>query len=268
MAGTALKLRVEGMDCAASATKIETAIKRLPDVSEIDVSFTRQSLSLILEEDRTSRVIIEKRILELGYRPVTAGPEAPASRLEEAHTGWWVSPKGRLAIGTGMLLLAAFLVSLAEPGWSGWVYLAATLVGLLPIARRALAGARSGTPFGIETLMTIATIGAVAIGEAEEAAVVVFLFTVGEVLEGIAANRARSAIKALVDLVPRTALRQRGSDVETIPVSELGVGDVVVVRAGDRIPSDGTVRDGEAEVNEAPVTGKSVPVVKKPGAAV
>ncbi|WEF52024.1 heavy metal translocating P-type ATPase [[Pseudomonas] carboxydohydrogena] len=144
----------------------------------------------------------------------------------------------------------------------------ATLVGLVPIGRRALAGAVSGTPFSIEMLMSIAAIGAVAIGAAEEAAVVVFLFAVGELLEGIAAGRARAGIKALIDIIPRTALLQSGLSVETVPVEALAIGDTVIVRPGDRIPSDGIVIEGMSEVNEAPVTGESVPVGKEPGSII
>ena len=117
--------------------------------------------------------------------------------------------------------------------------------------------------------MTVAALGAVAIGEAEEAAVVIFLFAVGELLETVAAGRARAGIEALIDLVPRTAQRQGGlSRCETVPVEELAIGDVVVVRPGDRVPSDGVVADGSSEVNEAPVTGESVPVLKEPGSTV
>lgn len=106
------------------------------------------------------------------------------------------------------------------------------MIGLIPIIRRAVAGATMGTPFSIETLMSIAAIGALVIGEAPEAAIVVFLFATGELLEGVAAGRARAGIEALMDLVPRTAQRIRGSEVETVPVEELAPGDLVMVRPG------------------------------------
>ena len=267
-----LKLHVEGMDCGACAIKIENAMKRLPGVSDIDVNYGLQSLSLVLDEDRTSKQAIEARIRALGYAPVDpSGPAASTFRDDggdATESAWWSSPKGRLVIGSAALLTLAFGVSHIEPAWSSWAYIAATLVGLVPIGRRALAGALSGTPFSIEMLMSIAAIGAVAIGAAEEAAVVVFLFAVGELLEGIAAGRARAGIKALIDLVPRTALRQSGSNVETVPVEALIIGDTVIVRPGDRVPSDGTVIEGISEVNEAPVTGESVPVSKEPGSTI
>ncbi|ABA06381.1 Heavy metal translocating P-type ATPase [Nitrobacter winogradskyi Nb-255] len=268
-----LKLRIEGMDCGACAAKIENAMQRLPGVSDINVNYGLQSLSLAVDEDRTSRTTIEAKIRALGYTPADPSEHVMSSSRRDddrdsAEGTWWSSSKGRLVIGTGALLLLAFAVSYIEPDWSNWAYIAATLVGLIPIGRRALAGALSGTPFSIETLMSIAAIGAVAIGEAGEAAVVVFLFAVGELLEGVAAGRARAGIKALIDLVPRTARRQTGSDIETVPVGDLVVGDAVIVRPGDRVPSDGTVIEGVSEVNEAPVTGESVPVGKEPGSTV
>ena len=272
-AASPLKLRIEGMDCGACTAKIENAMKRLPGVSDIDVNYSLQSLSLAVDEDRTSRSTIEAKIRALGYTPVDPSESvASAGHHDNDHDaaegGWWSSSKGRLVIGTGALLMLAFAVSYVEPSWSNWAYIAATLAGLAPIGRRALAGALSGTPFSIEMLMSIAAIGAVAIGEAGEAAVVVFLFAVGELLEGVATGRARAGIKALIDLVPRTALRQTGSNVETVPVGDLVIGDAVIVRPGDRVPSDGTVIEGVSEINEAPVTGESVPVGKEPGSTV
>ena len=100
----------------------------------------------------------------------------------------------------------AFLVSWVEPRVSRVAYAVAATVSLFPFGYRALMLARAGSPFSIETLMTVAAIGAIAIGAAEEAAVVVFLFSVGELLENVAAGRARAGIKALMNLVPRVAL--------------------------------------------------------------
>ena len=166
------------------------------------------------------------------------------------------------------MLAAAFLVASVAPGLSYWAYLAATTIGLIAIVRRALTGALSGTLFSIETLMTVAAAGAVAIGAAEEAAVVIFLFAVGELLENVAAGRARAGVKALVGLVPRTAQMEDAGQVRVVPVEELRVGDIAVVRPGDRMPSDGEVVEGSSEVDEAPVTGESIPVAKSAGSLV
>jgi Zn2+/Cd2+-exporting ATPase len=268
-----LKLRVEGMDCGACAIKIENALKRLPGISDVNVNYGLQSLTLVLDEDRTSRATIEGRIKALGYLPIAPSKDpAAANRVHhydaKATGPWWRSSKGKLAAVIGLALAAAYAVSHLDPDVSQWAYIAAASVGLLPFIRRAVAGALSGTPFSIETLMSIAAVGAIAIGAAEEAAVVVFLFAVGELLETVAAGHARAGIAALIDLVPRVALRDRDGVTETAPVEDLQVGDMVSVRPGDRVPSDGTVIDGISEVDEAPVTGESMPVTKKVGSTV
>ena len=139
------------------------------------------------------------------------------------------------------------------------------LVGLVPIARRAVMAALSGTPFSIEMLMTIAAVGACFIGATEEAATVVLLFLVGEMLEGVAAGRARASIQSLTALVPKTALVERNGQTEEVPAERLSVGAVILVRPGDRISADGEIVEGESAINEAPVTGESVPKRKGRG---
>jgi Cd2+/Zn2+-exporting ATPase len=181
---------------------------------------------------------------------------------------WWSSAKARLTITCGIALGAAFLLAKLAPATEPWAYIIAMAVGLVPIARRAISAAMIGMPFTIETLMTVAAIGAVAIGASEEAAVVVFLFLVGELLEGMAASRARASIKALATLVPKTALLEIDGRTKEVPADQLKVGSIILVRPGDRIPADGTIISGDTSVDEAPVTGESVPKRKGPDDAV
>jgi Cd2+/Zn2+-exporting ATPase len=179
---------------------------------------------------------------------------------------WFNTGKGRLVIGTGLLLAAAWAVKLlASVEIANWAFIAACLIGVAPVARRAFAALQAGMPFTIEMLMTIAAIGALFIGAAEEAALVVFLFAVGEVLEGVAANKARSSIKALADLVPKTALLEENGTTREVPAAALQVGQNVLVRPGDRIPADGEIAEGISGIDESPVTGESVPRTKGPG---
>ena len=268
-ASNALRMRVEGMDCSACAIKVENALKRLPGVSDINMNYSTETLSVRLDENRTSREVVEGKIRALGYTPRSlsgAVSGAPTTTAEDEQTAgdqpWWKTRKGRMVLGLGGLLALAFAISIARPDLALWAYGAAALIGLVPIARRAFAGALSGTPFSIETLMTVAAAGAIAIGAAEEAAVVIFLFAIGELLETVAAGRARAGIKALINLVPRTARLEEAGQVREVPVERLRVGDIVVVRPGDRVPSDGEVIEGVSEVDEGPVTGESVPVAK------
>jgi Cd2+/Zn2+-exporting ATPase len=270
-AASAFKLRIEGMDCGACAIKIENAMKRLPGVSDINVSYGQESMSIMLDQERTSPKVIEDKIKALGFTPVAreASGGQEARKLPEYHDQhWWKGKKGRLVFFTGLMSAAAWIIAHIDPAWGQLAYSVAALIAIVPFARRAVAGAVSGTPFSIETLMSIAALGALLIGAAEESVVVILLFAVGELLETIAAGRARSGIRALIGLVPRIALRERDGVTEKVSVEDLAIDDIVVVRPGDRIPSDGKVVEGASEVNEAPVTGESVPVTKEVGSKV
>lgn len=181
---------------------------------------------------------------------------------------WWRSGRGRLTIAAGLALVAAWGLGMLVPVFSDWFFLAAMLVGLTPIARNAALSARAGSPFTIESLMTISAVGAAIIGASEEAATVVFLFLIGEMLEGVAAGRARASIQALTDLVPKTALLDEDGVAREVPADSLAVGAVILVRPGDRIPADGLILSGDSAIDESPVTGESVPVAKGAGASV
>jgi Cd2+/Zn2+-exporting ATPase len=266
-----LKLRIEGMDCASCALKIENAMKRLPGVSDINVSYGQESLPLKFDEDRTSIAAIEGKVRALGFTPVGGPGSVQASaqtRPDAGRSSWWRTRKARLVAVIGVLFAMAALVAHLAPSFGRWAWSIAAVATIVPFARRAYAGAVSGTPFSIETLMSVAALGALLIGAAEEAAAVIFLFALGELLEGVAAGKARAGIEALIALVPRDALREQDGTLERVPADTLAIGDIVVVRPGDRIPADGSVTDGAADVDESPVTGESVPVAKAAGAAV
>ena len=243
-------------------------LERLPGITDIQVSYATGTLSLRLDEGRTARKRVEATIRGLGYTSVRSMPR-PSRRAVGGHREsgrrWWRLLKGRAAMASGAFLIAAFVVSRALPEFAHWAFTAAALAGLLPVANRSVAGIDSGTPFSIETLMTLATVGAISIGASAEAAVVIFLFALGELLEGVAAARSRAGIEALIDVVPRVARVEEHGQVREIAVGQLKVNDIVLVRSGDQIPSDGRVVDGQSEVNEAPITGESTLVAKGTG---
>ncbi len=183
-----------------------------------------------------------------------------------SRRAWHQTGKGRLVLLTGALLALAWAAHFVlPPQVGGWVFTVACIIGVAPVARRAFAALAAGMPFTIEMLMTIAAAGALAIGAAEEAALVVFLFAVGEVLEGVAANRAREGIRALARLVPKTALLETENGTQQVAAESLVPGQIVLVRPGDRIPADGAIRSGISGIDESPVTGESVPVTKGKG---
>lgn len=178
---------------------------------------------------------------------------------------WYQTGKGKLVIFTALLLGAAWIIEYLAPDIGRWAFVAACLIGVAPVAQRAFAALRMGQPFTIESLMTVAAIGALFIDAAEEAALVVFLFAVGEVLEGVAAGKARDGIRALANLVPKTALLEVDGKPQEVPAASLSIGQTVLVRPGDRIPADGEIAEGTSGVDDSPVTGESVPVNKGPG---
>jgi Zn2+/Cd2+-exporting ATPase len=280
------RFRIEGMDCAGCATKIDTAVRRLPGVGDVMLSAAAGTMAVrhTAESDLDA---LKEKVTELGYgiAPFTsaakpAGTAAHGRSHEEAReathnhdhastTGpWWKSRKGLLTIASGVALVVAYGIGKAAPSIAPWAFVAAMLVGLVPIGRRAVTASLAGSPFTIEMLMTIAAVGAVIIGAGEEGATVVFLFLVGELLEGVAAGKARASIQGLTTLVPRTALVERDGQTEEMAADNVMVGAIVLVRPGERIPADGIIISGESAIDEAPVTGESTPVRKGVDAAV
>lgn len=299
-----IRYRIDGMDCGACAAKIETAVRRLADVAEADVNFASETLTVRHRGSADLPKAIEKIIRGLGFtiesKPPSKSlsleiPAAPDSccegKLAQEENGhehalrgavdhshghderpkqraWWTSDKGRLTIAYGLALSMAWAAGQLLPQLEAWFFSAAMLIGLVPIARRAVMAARTGTPFSIEMLMSIAAVGAVIIGASEEAAAVVFLFLIGELLEGVAAGKARASIQSLTELVPKTALLEEKGQTREVQAEDLIVGSTILVRPGDRIPADGIVLSGESAIDEAPVTGESTPVRKGAGTAV
>ncbi|MBJ6128257.1 heavy metal translocating P-type ATPase [Microvirga splendida] len=263
-----IRYRVQGMDCASCARKIETALTRVPGVSDISITTTTETLRLRFAGDGTGEQV-EKVIRSLGYGIAPVTEEAGHHHDHGTDDGpWWRSAKGWLTLFCGIALAAAWGLAALLPGYEAWLYTAAMAIGLVPIARRAVSAALAGAPFTIETLMTIAAVGAVIIGETEEAAIVVLLFLVGELLEGVAAGRARASIRSLTSLVPKTAFIERDGALQEVQAETLAVGDVIAVRPGDRVPADGVIVSGESAIDEAPVTGESTPKRKGEGETV
>ena len=275
--------RVEGMDCAACVAKVTLAVERLPGVSAVEVNLMAERLSLSLAPGGTAAEGVVRVVEALGYRVGDAAAAraeaAPHDGHAHAHdhahdhapdsaaTPWWRTAKARLVWLLAALVLAAYALSLLLPrNFTDPLFLAATLVALIPFGRRAIALARAGSPFSIETLMCTAAIGASVIGAAEEAAVVVLLFALGELLESVAAGRARDGIRALGALLPQTAIRLGPDGTQTqVRPEALAIGERVLVRPGDRVPCDGVIEGGSSALDESPVTGESVPVPRTKG---
>ena len=271
------RFRVQGMDCASCATKIETAVRRIEGVESVKVGLHTETLAVVFG-DTSRREAVKDAVNSLGYKATLLDPQDGTERAgpvgspqepvesgehsdhgEPIESAWWRSSKGLLVIATGVLVGLAYLESYLLSYGTQFVFLAAAAVGTFPVAKRASSALRAGSLFTIEMLMTIAVIGAVIIGATEEAAIVVFLFAVGELLEGVAAGRARSGIRALAKIAPQTAMVETTSGLTETRVADIALGSIVVVRPGDRVPADGVIVSGNSSLDEAALTGESVP---------
>lgn len=259
-------LRVQGMDCGGCERKVESALTRLSHVEHVSASSVTGSVRLTAPPGKTlQRAEIESTINALGYQVIDESVATPGAK-ESAP--WWRTPKGRLVLVSGTLLALAWALKFAWPSLGTWPFVAATVVGLVPIVQRAGQALKMGNPFTIEMLMSIAALGALAINAAAEAAVVVFLFAVGEMLEGVAAAQARRSISALSQLTPSTARLLEQGEPREVAAASLVPGQRVQVRPGDRLPCDGSIISGHSSIDESPVNGESVPREKAEGEAV
>lgn len=261
------RYRVTGMDCASCGRKIDTAIRRLPGVEDVSVAVQTGVLKIRHGGDLADEAVLQQ-LRNLGYSGEAAAPTSgavaaaagpPPAAARAGGAPWWWTGKARLTALCGLALLSAYGLGTLFPSLERYAFLAALAVGLIPIASRAFSAARHGTPFSIEMLMTIAAVGAVFIGAAEEAAAVVLLFLVGEMLEGVAAGRARKSIQGLAALVPKTAFVEADGVTTEVAAETVAVGAIILVRPGDRVPADGEIIEGAGDLDEAPVTGESVP---------
>lgn len=183
------------------------------------------------------------------------------------HEGGMLGPNTELifALACGGLLGGGYLIATftSAPPWLPLsCYIGAYVFGGAFTLREAIDNLRLRR-FEIDTLMLVAAAGAAALGAWAEGALLLFLFSLGHALEHYAMGRAKRAIEALGELAPRTALVRRGGDLQEVAVEELALGDVVVVKPDARLPADGFVVVGESSVNQAPVTGESIPADKQ-----
>ena len=251
--------KVEGMDCHEEVAILEHRLTRLAGLEAFDADVIGQRLRIKYDAAKLSAGSIAEAVAQTGMR-------AWLEHEEPAPVAASVVTRQRLLVLSGVSFAAGLAwLYLGGPGSLVWIpfALSVALAGVFT-ARRALVSIRSGV-LDINVLMLVAVVGAIALGEWSEAASVVFLFALAQLLESRAMDRARGAIRALMDLAPVEAIVRRGARDVRIPVDDVIVGDTIVVRPGEKVPLDGRVIGGESFVNQAPVTGESLPVEKSAG---
>ncbi|WP_083615969.1 zinc/cadmium/mercury/lead-transporting ATPase [Pantoea sp. 1.19] len=247
---------VRGMDCAGCARRIEQAVEPLPGVHRAQVLFASQKLCISADRDVTEEV--SRAVSAAGFDLIAGGSSPPASPAG-AGRRW------RFLLLIALLVAISSLLKLTDPAYSKLAFTITTTIALMPVLRASWQAIRHGNPFAIDTLMSVAALGALAIGATDEAAVVLLLFLLGERLEGFAAARARQGITALMALKPEHAVRLRAGRRETVAVAALRPGDLIEISAGDRLPADARLRDEPASFDESALTGESLPVDRQPG---
>ena len=199
----------------------------------------------------------------MGCATCTVDASAPLPRP-------WRNAKVVTSAISGLLLVVGFVGGYAglPPSLQTVIYVVAVLIGGYYFGREALEDLIKEREIGIELLMLTAAIVAGVMGQWAEAAMLVFLYSISEAAEGYTAERSRHAIRSLMELAPKIALVRRDNQETKIPVEQLQVGDVFIVLPGESVATDGEVIEGHSSVNQAPVTGESVPVEKTSGGKV
>jgi Cd2+/Zn2+-exporting ATPase len=285
-------LTIEGMEQGTNVAIIESEVQRVPGVLDVVVNYAAKLMRVEYDSTQTSRREIIHAVRSLGYRIADASLEcADMERADVEDTpehksqiagccgghsrkpvdsdAHWLArnPELSMSLLAGALTATAFFgerfFGLSAPVAIGF-YVLAYFAGGWDLARHTVPTVLRGK-LDVDFLMLVAALGAAALGEWFEGALLLSLFSLGHALEHFAMDRARNAIEALGKLTPKTALVRRDNQEIEIPVEQLRIGDIAIVRPGDRIAVDGEILTGRSAVNQSPITGESVPVEKEVG---
>jgi len=252
--------KIEGMDCREEVAILDRRFKNLPGLEAFSADLMGQRLHVKYDAAALSAAAIADAVADTGMR-AWLEHEEPISTSDE-------SGRRRRALvsmsGVGLVAGLAIHFFGGATSLANAFFAASMLSGGMLTARRAWTAARVRS-LDINVLMIVAAAGAIVLGQWSEGAAVIFLFAVAQTLEARTLERARSAIRALMDLTPNEAIVRDGTMDRRVNVDALTPGAIIVVRPGDKVPLDGVVIHGESAVNQAPVTGESLPADKGPG---
>jgi Cd2+/Zn2+-exporting ATPase len=243
---------VDGLDCAAEVALIEQHIGGLPGVCSVRASAVTGQATVIHTLEAGA---VEAAFVRAGFR------------VREARRRHARPTPAAATLVSFLLALGGAVLAFSAPSAAVILYFSAIVLGGAPIARKGLLRARQGA-LDMNVLMTVAVVGAMAIGEWGEGAATVVLFSLAQLLEARSLERARHAISGLMSLAPETARVRRGAAEERVAAGEVARGELMIVGPGERFPLDGVVESGVSAVDQSPLTGESQPVEKAPGEAV
>ncbi len=250
-----------GMDCADCAAKLEKLVSKVPGVEIAQVNFGASKLT-VTHSGQAAEIL--STIEKMGY----SGKVDEDHQIKNEPTGFWRSNQYfKPTVISFLMLVSGFIAGRLETPElmvNGLFLIGIFLGGYLP-AKNGISVLINAREFDMNFLMSIAVIGASALGEFEEAAAVVFLFSFGNALQGYTLDKTRNSIRALMEITPNEALVRKGTTEVMLPVEKIVIGDIIIVRPGERIAMDGKVFTGYSTVNQASITGESIPVEKRPG---
>ena len=238
---------------------IQQKINALPGISGLNIDASTHQLDFSYDPSMVNIQDVIRSISETGMK-------ASVIRSKSKFSTWWKEKQQLALIACGVTTLSTFILGLTivPQNYTFIGYIIAVLVGVYYPAKKALIALRNLTAT-IHLLMLIGSVGALVLGMWAEAAILIFVYSLGDVLESFAVDKARGAIRSLMNLAPKQALVRKDGKEIMLSVDEINVGDSVIVKAGERIPVDGTVQTGSSFVDQSTVTGESFPVTKNVG---
>jgi Zn2+/Cd2+-exporting ATPase len=252
--------RIEGMDCREEVALIERRFKHLPGLEDFSADIMGRRLHVKYDAAKLSTAAIAGAVADAGMRAWLEHEEPVSSSDQETRR------RHLLLTASGGLFAAGMLAGWSTlPAWAASALFAGSMLLGVPLTLRKAWRAVRVRSLDINVLMLIAAGGAIALGQWSEAAAVVFLFGVAQALEARTLERARTAVHALMDLAPAQAWVREGSGARAVDVDLVSPGAVVLIKPGEKVPLDGEVVSGTSAVNQAPVTGESLPIDKAPG---
>ena len=263
--------KIEGMDCREEVAMLERRFKNLAGLEDFSADLMGQRLHVKYDAAKLSASAIADAVADTGMRAWLEHEEPIATTEGQARTRQILVAIAGAALGVGFVVEAFLSRAPSEGSWAEAgryipiaLFGASLAAGVAVTTRKALSAMRVGA-LDINVLMLIAATGAIALGQWSEAATVVFLFAVAQALEARTLERARTAIRSLMDLAPTEAIVRTAAGDQRIDVDRVEPGAIVIVWPGEKIPLDGTVVAGGSAVNQAPVTGESLPIDKDVG---
>jgi len=254
-----ITLRMEGLDSSCNVDLIEKKLRSLAGVEDFEISLDSKEVSVSYDSARTSVQDIIRSVSETGMNCYQV-------KDRKFRSTWWKDRQQLALYSSGTITLFSFILMFfgVQEIITNALFAVAVLVGVYYPARKAVIALLNFVAT-IHLLMLIGATGAVLLGMWYEAAILIFVYSLGDVLESYAVDKARGAIRSLIELVPKRALVRKDGNEIMMSTEEIVVGDFVIVRPGERIPVDGTVSQGISYVDQAAVTGEPIPVRKTIG---